>query len=575
MWQSFLCCYIIITTRRFVMNKYKKIMAIVLSLAMVIVTFAYLGANEHTNTLAGEESTDQTVAPSEESTEAPSEDPTEAPTEEPTTEPEVNPNNYKYSYVSYYEEFPDSNDNGANLVTQEGATVEGVTAAASADDASYVIDADPNTIWNASGDDTQWITVDLGEVKTVKEIDCRWAEDNTAKAYTVMVSTYGNEFQTVATVDNDSFYDNRRDMIVLGESISTRYIKIEMTESHLPEGYSLREMAVYDDSNYVGIVDYLNKVNTTENLAYKKTPIVARYNNEGQARRYCDGNLNTGWRANKPTDNSWFAIDLKDYYNIDDVMVCWSDANAVAYDIYAGRIPDWYGDEPVASVRGLWDNKAVSAVTKDLNVKARYIKIEVEEWSENSERDGIQPLEIAVFGEKAEGYYNIRDYKWVWPWQYPTMEGKIFAGWFTDETLTESYMDEDGYAYPKFIDEKALMVKMQKKEDNTAIRFVSTISRRLQDFESAGFDFSGTYGESTIDSKSKSIETVYRRITADGVTIRPNTAFDNNDSAYFVTYTIRNMDGVTPSNWTVTPFYVTADGTKVTGKTATFDVVPE
>ena len=71
------------------MNKYKKIMAIVLSLAMVVATFAYLGANEHTNTLAGEESTEQTVAPSEESTEAPSEDPTQAPTEEPTTEPET------------------------------------------------------------------------------------------------------------------------------------------------------------------------------------------------------------------------------------------------------------------------------------------------------------------------------------------------------------------------------------------------------------------------------------------------------------------------------------------------------
>lgn len=538
-------------------------MAIVLSFAMVIVTFAYLGANEHTNTLAGEESTDQTVAPSEESTEAPSEDPTEAPTEEPTTEPEVNPNNYKYSYVSYYEEFPDSNDNGANLVTQEGGTVEGVTATASADDASYVIDADPNTIWNASGDDTQWITVDLGEVKTVKEIDCRWAEDNTAKAYTVMVSTYGNEFQPVATVDNDSFYDNRRDMIVLGESISTRYIKIEMTESHLPEGYSLREMAVYDDSNYVGIVDYLNKVNTTENLAYKKTPIVARYNNEGQARRFCDGNLNTGWRANKPTDNSWFAIDLKDYYNIEDVMVCWSDANAVGYDIYAGRIPDWYGDEPVASVRGLWDNKSVSAVTKDLNVKARYIKIEVEEWSENSERDGIQPLEIAVFGEKAEGYYNIRDYKWVWPWQYPTMEGKIFAGWFTDETLTEPYMDEDGYAYPKFIDENVLSFKYQLANDGTAIRFVSSLDHMY--YNLAGFKFTGTYGEYTISETTKEVETLYTKITADGVTIRPKVFSD--ESKYFFTYTIRGMDPEIAENmtWDVTPIYKTPDDTQVTG----------
>ena len=533
------------------MKNYRKIIAIVLSLAMVVATFAYLGANENTKTFANEENT---------------EEPT---TVEPTTEPEVNPNNYKYSYVSYYEEFPDSNDNGANLVTQEGTTVEGVTATASADDASYVIDADPNTIWNASGDDTQWITVDLGEVKTVKEIDCRWAEDNTAKAYTVMVSTYGNEFQPVATVDNDSFYDNRRDMIVLGESISTRYIKIEMTESHLPEGYSLREMAVYDDSNYVGIVDYLNKVNTTENLAYKKTPIVARYNNEGQARRFCDGNLNTGWRANKPTDNSWFAIDLKDYYNIEDVMVYWSDANAVDYDIYAGRIPDWYGDEPVASVRGLWDNKSVSAVTKDLNVKARYIKIEVEEWSENSERDGIQPLEIAVFGEKAEGYYNIRDYKWVWPWQYPTMEGKIFAGWFTDETLTEPYMDEDGYAYPKFIDENVLSFKYQLANDGTAIRFVSSLDH--MNYNLAGFEFTGTYGEYTISETTKEVETLYTKITADGETVRPKEVFSD-ESKYFFTYTIRGLDPEIAENmtWEVTPIYKTPDDTKVYGITGNY-----
>ena len=567
------------------MMKYRKIMAIVLSLAMVVATFAYLSANENTNTFAGEESTEETIAPSEETTS--SEDPTEetteeetteeeTTTEEPTTEPVVNPDNYKYSFDSYYNVYPDSNDNGVNLVTQEGATVEGVTATASVENAEYVIDNDESTIWETGPtEDPQWVTVDLGEIKTVKEIDYWWDYEETAKDYTVMVSTYGNEFQTVATIDNDSFYDDRSDMIVLNDAIQTRYIKIEMTESNSEKGYSLKEMAVYDDSNYLELVPYLNKINTSDNLARNKTPVVAHGNHQEMARRYCDGKLNTTWSANKATDNSWFAVDLGNYYNIQDVMVCWSDANAVDYDVYVSSFEDWYGDYPVASVRDLWANKAVSAVSKDINVKARYVKIEVERWSDNSEREGITPCELVVFGEETEGYYNMQDYKWIWPWEYPTKEGKIFAGWFTDETLTETYYEDIGYGYGKFIDEKTLTVKMQKKEDNTAIRFVSTISKRLQDFESAGFDFSGTYGDSTIDSKSKSIETVYRRITADGETIRPNTAFENDDSAYFVTYTIRNMDGEIPSNWTVTPFYVTADGTKVTGKTATFDVVPD
>ncbi len=560
------------------MKKYKKLTAIVSSMVLVLTTLAYTGIQKGPNTLADEITSQQTEAQQSETTEAQQSETTEANTEEsesvteaPTTEPEIGTVDYAYSFVSHYEIFTDSNDNGTGLVTQNGITLDNVTANASADGAEAVIDNDDSTFWNAEGGE-QWLTLDLGKVQTIKEIDYWWAYDNTALSYEVMVSTYGNDYTTIATVNNNSFYDNRLDMIVLSNSISARYIKINMTESNAGDVYSLFDVAVYDDSNYNTITDYLAKINTTDNLAYKKTPIVARYNNEGQARRYCDGKLNTGWRANKPTDNSWFAIDLKDYYNIKDVMVCWSDCNAIAYDIYAGSIPDWYGEEPVASVRGLWENKAVSVVTKDINVKARYIKINVEEWSENSERDGIQPLEIAVFGDKAEGYYSIRDYKWVRPWIYPEEEGKIFSGWFTDDTLTESYCDEDGYAFSKFIDAKALTVQFQKKNDNTAVRFVSTIDKRLDDYDSIGFDFSGTYGDATISSKSKECQTVYNTIIANHERLTPNAAFDNDDSTYFFTYTIRAMDGTTPSTWNVTPFYITKDGTKVTGPSNTFEL---
>ena len=533
------------------MKNYRKIIAIVLSLAMVVATFAYLGANENIKTFANEENT---------------EEPT---TVQPTTEPEVNPNGFKYTFDSYYNVYPDSNDNGVNLVTQNGTTVEGVTAAASADNAEYAIDNDESTIWNADCENPQWITVDLGEVKTVKEIDMWWYDENTAKDYSVSVSTYGNEFQQVATVDNDSFYDDRNDMIVLNDSISTRYIKIEMTESNSPDGYSLYEIAAYDDSNYVDLVPYLNKIDTTDNLARNKTPVVAHGNHQEMARRYCDGKLDTKWSANKATDNSWFAVDLGDYYNIKDVMVCWSEANAVDYDVYVSSFEDWYGDYPVASVRDLWANKSVSAVSKDINVKARYVKIQVERWSDNSERDGITPCELVVFGEETEGYYNMQDYKWIWPWEYPTLENKLFAGWYTDETMTEVYYEDIGYGYGRFIDEDVLSYKYQLADDGTAIRFVSSLDH--MNYNLAGFKFTGTYGEYTISETTKEVETLYTKITADGETIRPKEVFSD-ESKYFFTYTIRGLDPEIAENmtWEVTPIYKTPDDTKVYGITGNY-----
>lgn len=54
-----------------------------------------------------------------------------------------------------------------------------------------------------------------------------------------------------------------------------------------------------------------------------------------------------------------------------------------------------------------------------------------------------------------EGYYYVDRYKESGT--YPTKEGKVFAGWYTDETLEEPYLDSTGIAYAYFIDERYLM----------------------------------------------------------------------------------------------------------------------
>ncbi len=169
-----------------------------------------------------------------------------------------------------------------------------------------------------------------------------------------------------------------------------------------------------------------------------------------------------------------------------------------------------------------------------------------------------------------EGKYNVADYKPAGETAtYPTAQGKIFAGWFEDDTYTTPYMESTGYAYAKFIDADALTVKFQKANDGSAIRFVSSIDDYL-DYQTVGFKFTGTYGNAAITEKTKTTNSLFTKITAAGESILPSVFSD--DSAYFFTYTVRGLDANTDSTWNVTPFIVTADGTTVEGTEGSYPV---
>ena len=153
---------------------------------------------------------------------------------------------------------------------------------------------------------------------------------------------------------------------------------------------------------------------------------------------------------------------------------------------------------------------------------------------------------------------------------HPEQAGKVFAGFYADSEYTTPYMETTGYAYAKFIDEKVLTIRFQEKTDGSAVRFVSSIDSSL-DYQELGFKFSGTYGSKTITEKTRPTSTVFNKINAAGTEQVPWDVFENSDSKYFFTYTIRNIDStVTPLEFTATPFYVTADGTEVTGTTSSY-----
>ena len=160
--------------------------------------------------------------------------------------------------------------------------------------------------------------------------------------------------------------------------------------------------------------------------------------------------------------------------------------------------------------------------------------------------------------------YDVEDYKSGETASYPEKDNEIFAGWFTDDTYSTVYDGTSGTAYAKFIDANVLSFKSQwQLPDHNAVRFVSTVDS--VNYDKVGFIFTGTYGDKTINKTDKEVTKVYKDIKAAGKNVKP-TVFSES-STYFFIYTIRNMDGSKASTWSVTPYYVTLDGTKVLGKT--------
>ena len=155
--------------------------------------------------------------------------------------------------------YDDTNENGFNLITRNGATISGVTATASNGNATNAIDYKPGTRWEASSSDPQWLCVDLGAVKTIKEIDAWW-ETASARDFKVQVSSDGTNYKTVGIVNGAASGANRRDTIVLTDTVSGRYVRIYDTARTTNWGHSIFEMAVYDGQtvpdNYMDVTDY-------------------------------------------------------------------------------------------------------------------------------------------------------------------------------------------------------------------------------------------------------------------------------------------------------------------------------
>lgn len=133
------------------------------------------------------------------------------------------------------------------VVVPEGDLALGKPTSASSSEwaeptAANATDGNTGTRWASAWTDSEWISVDMGEVYPVGRVVLNW-EGAYGKGYNIQTSNNGADWTTVYT---ETAGDGGTDEIILPFA-SGRYIRVLGTERGTGYGYSLWDLEIYAD----------------------------------------------------------------------------------------------------------------------------------------------------------------------------------------------------------------------------------------------------------------------------------------------------------------------------------------
>lgn len=180
------------------------------------------------------------------------------------------------------------------------------------------------------------------------------------------------------------------------------------------------------------------------------------------------------------------------------------------------------------------------------------------------------------------GWYDVSTYrKLSGNYTYPTKEGYVFAGWYTSDTVFDfdttlpEYVTT-GEAYALFVDENVLSVKWQisadtnRKSKTTNLRLITTVDSLR--YQNVGFSILYDGKQFGADRLTN---VVYEQIAGweDGSVQNYFPTEFSSESLYFMSYRINKIpQSAFYTDFKVTPFWTTLDGTKVKGNANTFQI---
>lgn len=174
---------------------------------------------------------------------------------------------------------------------------------------------------------------------------------------------------------------------------------------------------------------------------------------------------------------------------------------------------------------------------------------------------------------------------------YPTLDGYLFAGWYTSDSIPKEDTEASSYAirnsipngvktvYALFMPSHILDVKAQlsanmvdtnkENDGSTSIRFITTVNSLL--YKQAGFEITYTSSSGTKKTVTSSSNKVYDKLYAVGSDTEEDTEYVPQDfcdlSKYFKACIIKTVaEERYNSPFLIKPFWITLDGAKVYGE---------
>ncbi len=242
--------------------------------------------------------------------------------------------------------------------------------------ASRAVDGDMGTRWSSNFEDSQWLELDLGEVRDFVGMVIHW-ENAYPKVYGVLISNDRTEWIQVYSTQN--FDGGTADLYF--KKRSARYIKIEAVQRATGWGNSIWEIELKGPEDEVRM-----KASTSVQ----------------PAENALDGDRGTFWHSD-PADDQWIMFNLNRDRDIGSISIFWDDDFAKSYEVlFSPDLKNW--TRYYSTKRGNGDRDRL--VFKDL--EARYVKIRC---MESSAKNGYGIQEIEVKGSEYSGdknsYYEI------------------------------------------------------------------------------------------------------------------------------------------------------------------------
>lgn len=175
---------------------------------------------------------------------------------------------------------------------------------------SYLTDSTTRTRWESQSSSPQWVSVDLGQNRTVDRVIMRW-EAASAKAFQVQLSTDNATWSTVYSTTSGP----GGVQAVTFTPATARYVRVYMTERNTNYAYSMYDLEVY-----------------RSDLAAFAPATASSVKNNNLASYLTDGSTVTRWES-QTADPQWAQVDLGQNRTVGRVTMRWEAASAKAFQV--------------------------------------------------------------------------------------------------------------------------------------------------------------------------------------------------------------------------------------------------